>query len=242
VGLRGRVTLQEAADGYEQARHALVLARTIPERYSRYRPKGALPPVLGTAARGWASRTLRALLDYRPSRRQDPGSHELTATLMTWLTFPNGAGAALKLHRNTVAARIRHIEALIGRDLSDMAAQAQISLALRVLDQRPSADDPGEAVEIDTLLASPSVRHWAEDQLGPLLDPRNATLLATVRAWLANNARLEATAGELGLSVTGVRKRLNRVEKLLQRSLLDGLCARHDLWLALRAVDSVAVA
>ncbi|CAO0833484.1 hypothetical protein SMICM17S_01257 [Streptomyces microflavus] len=42
----------------------------------------------------------------------------------------------------------------------------------------------------------------------------------TLRAWLGCEGRLGPTAAELGISVPGARKRLTRLETVLQRSLL----------------------
>jgi PucR C-terminal helix-turn-helix domain len=55
--------------------------------------------------------------------------------------------------------------------------------------------------------------------------------------WPANDSRLSGTADALGISVPGARKRLCRLEQILQRSLLQSPSARHDLWLAVHAAD-----
>jgi DNA-binding PucR family transcriptional regulator len=60
----------------------------------------------------------------------------------------------------------------------------------------------------------------------------------TLRVWLGKNARIEATASALGISVPGTRKRLTRIEEILERSLLSGPSARYDLWFALRVHDA----
>ena len=61
--------------------------------------------------------------------------------------------------------------------------------------------------------------------------------LTTLRAWLASDGRLDSTATALGISVPGTRKRLLRLEGVLERSVLNGPSARYDLWLALRIHD-----
>ncbi|WP_143665949.1 helix-turn-helix domain-containing protein, partial [Streptomyces griseus] len=62
------------------------------------------------------------------------------------------------------------------------------------------------------------------------------------RTWLRCEGRLGPAAAELGISVPGARKRLTRLETVLQRSLLRPPSARYDLWLALRAHDLAAEA
>ncbi|MEU9143335.1 hypothetical protein [Streptomyces sp. NPDC048349] len=62
---------------------------------------------------------------------------------------------------------------------------------------------------------------------------------ATVRARPAHDAPLGPTADAPGICVPGARKRLTRIEALLERSLpqspLQSPGARHDLWPAHRA-------
>lgn len=234
IGASRPVGLREVADGYEQSRHAMTLARGVPEHYARFRPRGALPAVLDPRAALWARRRLAPLLDYVPSRRQDPDAQELSATLMSWLTFYGGAAAQLKVHRNTLAARLRTIEQLLGCDLQEIDAQAELHLALHLLDRpRPAEPDDSDEISLDDLLLTDDVRRWAELQLAPLAS--YDTLVATVRTWLDHNARLDATATTLGLSIAGVRKRLLRAEEILERSLLEGPSARFELWVAVRA-------
>jgi PucR C-terminal helix-turn-helix domain len=59
-----------------------------------------------------------------------------------------------------------------------------------------------------------------------------------LRVWLGNDARLDATASALGISVPGARKRLTRIEETLGRSLLSGPSARYELWFAVRVRDT----
>ncbi|WP_391858373.1 helix-turn-helix domain-containing protein [Streptomyces silvisoli] len=54
--------------------------------------------------------------------------------------------------------------------------------------------------------------------------------------WLGEDGRLASTATALSLSATATRKRLTRIETLLERFLLRSPNARHDLWLAQRAL------
>ena len=243
VGISEEVPLSDTATGYRQAFHALAVARGLPSRHSCFglSPEPAL--VVGSAGTRWADALLGPLLAYRPRRSQDPGSQELAATLGSWLAFSSGATQHLKIHRNTLTARLRMIGDLLGLDLERLADQAALDLALRVRStparHRPAhPGDPaaGDAPDLDGLLAGPALQAWAAEQMRAL-DPAGATAEATLRTWLACEGRLGPTAAELGISVPGARKRLTRLEAVLQRSLLRTPSARYDLWLAFRAAD-----
>ncbi|MFE3967541.1 helix-turn-helix domain-containing protein, partial [Streptomyces cyaneofuscatus] len=88
----------------------------------------------------------------------------------------------------------------------------------------------------DEVLRRPAVQEWALRQLAPVAGAAEETL----RTWLRCEGRLGPTAAELGISVPGARKRLTRLETVLQRSLLRPPSARYDLWLALRARETAA--
>lgn len=237
IGISEEMPLSDTATGYRQAFHALAVARGLPSRHSRFglSPEPAL--VVGGAGVRWADTLLGPLLAYRPRRSQDPGSQELAATLGSWLAFASGATEHLKIHRNTLTARLRLIGELLGLDLDRLAGQAALDLALRVraTPARPRAT-PAAATDLDGLLSAPALQAWAAEQVRALA-PAGDTAEATLRTWLACEGRLGPTAEELGISVPGARKRLTRLEAVLQRSLLRSPSARYDLWLAFRAVD-----
>jgi sugar diacid utilization regulator len=235
VGASEVVSLRETAGGYEQAFHALAAAKCGAEPYARFNPRSELPALLGEAGRGWARRTLAPLLDYVPARAHDPGAQELRTTLESWLSFYNGAARQLKIHRNTVSARLKLVERLLDCDVRQVRTQATLQLAMRIIayPRLPSVNEDS----VDVLLHSAAVRLWAQRQLEPLLTDDTQASLATLRTWLANDARLDTTAAALGISVPGARKRLLRLEGTLERSVLNGPSARYDLWLALRILD-----
>ncbi|MFJ1613934.1 helix-turn-helix domain-containing protein [Streptomyces sp. NPDC088251] len=248
VGASEDVPLSDTATGYRQAFHALAVARGLPARHAGFgsAPEAAL--IVGAAGARWADALLNPLLTYLPRRSHDPGSQELAATLTSWLAFSSHATQHLKIHRNTLTARLRLIGELLGLDLHRVADQAALDLALRIraAPTVPRAVRPGEAVpepprRLDDILRGPAVQEWAAQQVHPLTaqdasgstaDPR-----ATLRTWLDCEARLGPTAAALGISVPGARKRLTRLESTLQRSLLRAPSARYDLWLAFRALD-----
>ncbi|MFI0873486.1 helix-turn-helix domain-containing protein [Streptomyces parvus] len=260
VGVSESVPLADTATGYRQAFHALAVARELPTRHARFgvSPDPAL--VVGPAGRRWADELLNPLLTHVPRRAQDPGSQELLATATSWLAFSSHATDHLKVHRNTLAARLRLIGELLGLDLHRLADQAALDLALRVratpapacTPEVPSSAPPfpyasGTSMAaggLDAILCRPAVRDWADQQLAPVLgDQQLPPVLGaeeTLRTWLRCEGRLGPAAAELGISVPGARKRLTRLETVLQRSLLRPPSARYDLWLALRSRDLAA--
>ncbi|MFF4856820.1 PucR family transcriptional regulator [Streptomyces rubiginosohelvolus] len=250
VGVSEPVPLADTATGYRQAFHALAVARELPSRHARF---GASPDpalVVGPAGRRWADELLNPLLTHVPRRAQDPGSQELLATAASWLAFSSHATGHLKVHRNTLAARLRLIGELLGLDLHRLADQAALDLALRVRSTPAPACTPEPAQSgspasgtskaaggLDAILVRPAVRDWADRQLAPVLGAEE-----TLRTWVRCEGRIGPAAAELGISVPGARKRLTRLETVLQRSLLRPPSARYDLWLALRSRDLTAAA
>ncbi|WP_329043275.1 helix-turn-helix domain-containing protein [Streptomyces sp. NBC_00178] len=241
VGVSDTVRLPDTATAYQQAFHALAVARGTPGRHARF-GAGQEPALLvGAAGARWADALLAPLLTHLPRRPQDPGSQELAATVASWLAFSSHATHHLKIHRNTLAARLKLIGEVLGVDLNRVADQAAVDLALRIRAtptlHRPSGGD-GEAPpeDLDAVLRTPGVRDWAAAQLR-LLGQAGPTGEETLRTWLRCEAQLSVSAAELGISVPGARKRLNRIEALLHRSLLRTPSARYDLWLAFRAAD-----
>ncbi|MFE4690954.1 PucR family transcriptional regulator [Streptomyces sp. NPDC056749] len=243
VGVSEEVPLSDTATAYQQAFHALAVARGLPGRHAGF---GAAPEpalVVGAAGARWADSLLAPLLVHLPRRSQDPGSQELAATVASWLAFSSHATRHLKIHRNTLAARLKLVGELLGLDLNRVADQAAVDLALRIRAtpslHRPGAGTPAVSEDLDTVLGAPAVQDWAAQQLR-LLAGAGPAGEETLRSWLRCEARLSAAAAELGISVPGARKRLTRLEALLCRSLLQAPSARYDLWLAFRTVDLAA--
>ncbi|MFE4453914.1 helix-turn-helix domain-containing protein [Streptomyces sp. NPDC056796] len=240
VGVSEEVRLPDTATAYQQAFHALAVARGLPGRHARFgsAPEPAL--VVGAAGARWADALLAPLLAHRPRRSQDPGSQELSATVASWLAFSSHATRHLKIHRNTLAARLKLVGELLGLDLNRVSDQAAVDLALRIraapAPHRPRSGRPEASGDLDAVLRAPGVQDWAAQQLRPLAQA-GPTGEETLRTWLRCEAQLSPAAAELGLSVPGARKRLTRLEALLCRSLLRTPSARYDLWLAFRAVD-----
>ncbi|MEU6756468.1 helix-turn-helix domain-containing protein [Streptomyces sp. NPDC046685] len=242
VGVSGEAALREAPAAYGQAFHALAVARGRGERHARFGPGPELALAAHGAGAAWAGALLAPLDAYEPRRAQDPGPQELRATAHAWLEFTSHATRLLKIHRNTLATRLRLIEAVLGLDLARLADQAALSLALRLTRGAGDPYVPGPApateADLDEVLRDPRLTDWARGHLRPLSGPEAPPdARATVRAWLDHDAQLVPTAAALGISVPGARKRLTRIEALLERSLLQSPSARHDLWLAHRAEE-----
>jgi hypothetical protein len=241
IGTGDVVALRDTGIGYEQAFHALAVARGRSERWARFDAQLELATLAGPAGLRWATALLTPLITYVPARGGDPDAEELTVTARSWLSFSMAATQHLKIHRNTLVARLRLIGQLLELDLGRADQQAVLDLALRIRAVPRHTSDPedvGGAVDPDDLMRAPAVQQWARTMLRPLREAAQGEVLeSTLRVWLANDSRLSATADELGVSVPGARKRLCRLEQILQRSLLQSPSARHDLWFALRAAD-----
>jgi sugar diacid utilization regulator len=240
VGTGDVVALRDTAVGYEQAFHALAVARGRPQRWARFDTRLDLATIVGPHGLGWANTLLHPLITYVPTRTTDPDAHELEATARSWLSFSTAATRQLKIHRNTLSARLRRIEELLGLDLRCVDQQAVLDLAMRVraTPRPPDTPDLPHPVALDDLMRMPAVQEWARSTLRPLRDAAHASRFeSTLRAWIDCDSRLSATAAALGISVVAARKRVGRLEQLLKRSLLHAPTARHDLWLALRAAE-----
>ena len=74
---------------------------------------------------------------------------------------------------------------------------------------------------------------FAQRLLGPVLAlDRGASLLETLRAWLANHGGWDRTAADLGVHRNSVRHRIGQVARALDRDL-DDPETRMQLWFAL---------
>ncbi|UJA07081.1 helix-turn-helix domain-containing protein [Streptomyces collinus] len=242
MGVSDAVALTDTAAAYAQAIHALAAARHRADRRACFASTPDLALAIGPDLADWAEHFLAPLRVHAARRPQDPGSTELLATAASWLRFSSGAADHLRIHRNTLSARLKHIARLLALDLDRLADQSVLALALRATTTaRPAGPAPLGSEpplrRLDDLLAMPAVTGWARNQFRPLTAATGpADLARTLTVWLHHDARVDATAAALSLSATAVRKRLARVEALLQRSLLRPPTARHDLWLAQRAL------
>ncbi|MBB5938263.1 PucR family transcriptional regulator [Streptomyces zagrosensis] len=239
IGVSSEVPLRETPIGYGQAFHALAVARTAPSGRASFQRDSDLSPLAVPQGFRWAQDLLAPCVHYAPPRRADPGGDELLGTLSSWLTFGSAASRHLKIHRNTLAARVRLIDELLGLDLGRLADQSAAWLALQLNSPRVPVSATEPPATLDALLATPATEVWARARLQPLERANLPSGTATVRAWLRADAKLPLAAAQLGISLPGARKRLTRAEEVLGRSLLHAPSAKHELWLAMRALGTL---
>ncbi|MER0246052.1 helix-turn-helix domain-containing protein [Streptomyces sp. HSW2009] len=239
IGVSGEVPLRETPIGYEQAFHALAVARTAPSGRASFQRDSDLSPLAVPQGVRWAQELLAPCVTYLPPRRADPGGAELLGTLGSWLTFGSSASRHLKIHRNTLAARVRLIGELLELRLDRRAGPAAAWLALQLRSVPVATATRQPTPTLETLLSTPAVEVWAQARLRPLERANLPSGTDTVRAWLRADAKLSPAASALGISLPGARKRLTRAEEALGRSLLHAPSAKHELWLAMRALGSL---
>ena len=132
---------------------------------------------------------------------------------------------------------------------SDSAAEASTAagvlqrvhiVGISASDDASPDQDAGELwVELLGALDTDISRLIAATTLEPLVQhDRNhgSELVATTRAWLENDARLDSTAAALGVHRHTVRARIAQVERVLSTDL-SSFPARAELWAALQIAD-----
>jgi hypothetical protein len=128
-----------------------------------------------------------------------------------WLTVVGTAGPA-----SALAAASAEVESLLQR--------------ARVLERPVIAETAG--LGLATAVNPAAASGFAAKTLAPLRE-RDAELVSTLRAWLANHGGWDRTAAELGLHRNSVRHRIGQVERALGVDLADPE-TRMELWFALR--------
>ncbi len=138
----------------------------------------------GRAGTVWAHRRLAPLRGHRPLRRADPDADELTGTLATWLRLGGRASRRLHLHRNTMAARLKAVAALLDVEFDSLAVRAELSLALRILGLAGATDGD-----------SPSLSGVGD--VGPAVGATTTRDAATVSVATFEAAKCDATFDEV---------------------------------------------
>lgn len=238
LGISAVQPLAATAEAYEQARHALAVARTTPDRIAGYEGREPLARLLPPAPAGrWAAGLLRPL-DAVPRLAVD-----ITGLA---LGMPRaGVARFLNLSRTTVGAHIREVESALGMDLHAVRDRAALHLAVALAARRadlPWATDPepgagsgpGAAPRLTDLLGTDAARRWARAFWTPLAGAEHHRVRGTLRGWIDANADARRTAQELGLSRTTVTAHLRTAERLLHRDLSASGPGIHDLVHALR--------
>ncbi|ONK14787.1 helix-turn-helix domain-containing protein [Streptomyces sp. MP131-18] len=229
----------ETAAAYEQARHALAVARGMPGRVAAYRGQAPLERFLPREpALAWATEFLGPVSDV-PKLTID-------VTRLA-LTFSNsGVARLLGISRNTVTAHLKRIEEALGLSQKSVLARATLALALSITGpQHPTPPYPGaagrrDAPGLDELLRTPAATAWAGAVLSDLDDPAGRDLRGTLRAWIETDANAQRTGHRLGISRSTVAARLRAAERLLNRDLLTTGAGVHDVVHALRISGDLA--
>ena len=78
-----------------------------------------------------------------------------------------------------------------------------------------------------------TLKSLASKELGELLldDEKNKELLYTLYIFLKNNGKLEKTMNDLCLSIGGIKYRINKIEKILNKDLKNALASSYTLLL-----------
>lgn len=142
----GRIGLSEPypaleSTGEAAAQSALAAGAAPPGQPAVIRHDTALVPVLLASATDAAARLARQTLGELLGGESDDGSVLLT-TLRAWATSGGSASEAarsLHCHPNTVRYRLRRLEQLTGRSLSDPVDVMHVLLASQALDVVPAA-------------------------------------------------------------------------------------------------------
>jgi DNA-binding CsgD family transcriptional regulator len=228
LGISATHPLEATAQAYDQARHALAVARNLPGRVASYRGESPLAQLLPRPeAVVWARTFLRPLAT----------APALTTEIVRLSLVTSRAGAAqvLGISRNTVASHLRRAERLLAVNLDDVHHRAALHLALAV--DVPGTSQPDDAEPPSTLVrllgTSPAVT-WAQSFLHPLQGKPRATL----RAWIGANTDAQRTARLLGISRNTVRAHLRAAEGLLGRDLLNSGFGTHDVVHALSITEA----
>ncbi|MGW8376945.1 helix-turn-helix domain-containing protein [Streptomyces sp. ODS28] len=225
MGVSGTHPLGGATEAYGQAAHALVAARTAPDRIAHFHGRTSLEGVLPhQQALAWA----HALL--RPLESVPRTSADITHMA---LTMPRSAVARLLgLSRNTVAAHLRRAERALGHDLADVRSRADVHLAVALsgscTGSGPENHQP--PASLDELLRNEAPAAWARAVLRPLEERH----LRTLRAWVDANTDAQRAARRMDISRNTVRAHLRTAESQLGLDLLTTGTGVHDLVLALR--------
>jgi DNA-binding CsgD family transcriptional regulator len=237
LGISVPHALEATAEAYDQARHALAIARYTPGRVATYQGHVPLAGLLPRwPALAWAHAALGPV-------RSAP---RLTLDVVRLaLVFPRaGVARLLGISRNTVSSHLRQVEQALGLDLRTARNRAELSLALAIeclpLPVGDALGDRPPAPSLDALLSSEEALAWARTFLKPLQEENDRSVLETLRAWTQADTDAQRTARTLGISRTTVRSRLRTAERLLNLNLLPPGPGAHDLVHAFRIIDCAA--
>ncbi|MFF2847480.1 helix-turn-helix domain-containing protein [Streptomyces sp. NPDC058001] len=225
LGISSTQPLRATAEAYDQARHALAVARNTPGRVAGYQGQEPLERLLPReAATSWARSFLR------PMHSMPQLTVDITRFAMDF--HRSGVARLLGISRNTVTAHLRRAQAALGLDLRDVSSRATLTLALAVtsLHQDSEITDERQATPtLERVLDTHLAGAWAQAFLKPLRDPPRQHVLTTLRTWITANTDAQQAALRLSISRTTVAAHLRTAERLLNRDLLTAGSGVHDL-------------
>lgn len=225
--------LRATAEAYDQARHALAVARNSPGRVVAYEGQASLAGVL---PRQVGARWARGFL--RPLRATSTRTVEVTHLALQF--HRGGVAQMLGISRNTVTAHVRRAEEALGLDLRDVRPRAALALALNIPDDEPGGPGEPGLTLADVLHTDDAPAEWAHTFLEPLRhDGSGRDLRGTLRAWIETNADAQETARRLGRSRATVREHLRVAETLLNRDLMASGSGIHDVVHALHLTGDI---
>ncbi|MDX3020084.1 helix-turn-helix domain-containing protein [Streptomyces acidiscabies] len=234
MGESSPVPIGHLGGAYKQAQRALLLASTSPSRHAVLPRSGEFGYLLDRRSTHWG-RSLLAPLRALPYVEAE----ELMETLENHLSYGRIAVAQLlKRDRRTIKIRYERAEELLGLDFDQLQDRALAELALQV-GQHSVDGDYLVPPALEDFLDTDLTREWAKEQLAPI--SQDEPLREMLIAWIACNAKVEATAETLGVHRNTVYKRLQACEQKLDRDLLSNTAGAHELVFALHLHSDPAV-
>ncbi|WP_405146575.1 helix-turn-helix domain-containing protein [Sphaerisporangium sp. NBC_01403] len=235
LGISRPHPLTATAQAYEEALHAVAVARHSVARVAVFQGEPSLDEVLPREpAHRWA-RCLLQPLDSAPKLTVD--------ILGLALQFPrSGVANLLGISRNTVTAHLKRAEEALRLELRDVGCRAALALALRITSPGlGDSPDPAALPDVARALRGQAAHQWAEGFLKPLDQHRHRhDLHETLRAWIETNIDAQQTAHRLGISRNTIRAHLITAQSLLNRDLLSGGPGVYDLVHALYITGRIA--
>ena len=214
LGAGRPVALGSVADGYAEARAALVAAVDRPTRWAAYTPVVDVAFVLPeAAAHRWAHDLMEVPESWEP--RQTALYLETTRLVLDYGVDRTVAQAGVA--PETIRRRARAVATACGLDFRRQGDRIVLALAIHLLELKPRTPVyEGPPVTLGDLLGDDEVVAWARG----LLDRFGGDLLPVLVAWLECGMHTGPTAARLNLDVKTVRARLHRAEALGERLLI----------------------
>jgi purine catabolism regulator len=202
-------------------------------------PEGRVRVALLGAPSRFAAQLLEMVEDNQALRRIVRVIAQLSPGRVA-IVFPEAEGDVRTLE--TILRQVPHGRGAVSSPtiLAELpAAWARVQAIFQTVGDLPDRlHVAGDAAEAGLLhhLTTPEVREWSTSTLDTLkdLDRRSKVdFTGTLRVFLSNNGRADASAAELGIHRHTFRYRMGRIEEALGRDL-DDPTVRSELWIALQ--------